>query len=297
MKPPSSTGMRRLREVLGFGILAALIVVLVRSWDEARTVILQPAGTLVGAGLLLVVGALAASRAWASLVAEQQPAGRAMSAFLAAQPAKYLPAGAAFQAITQVGLSVGPEGRRGPVSASYVAFLLVQLVAGMVVGSMFAFTGTGLGAWARAASALGILSVAALRRGWMTRGMRLLARILRRIAPADLIPTQRAIHWAFFWALAPVVLSGAALGLILDGSLPGSLRAIPAFAAAWVLGFVTVPIPSGLGVREAMLVVLLPAYPSSAVLAASIVHRLITLAAEVILLAAVWKRTFVPKTE
>jgi uncharacterized membrane protein YbhN (UPF0104 family) len=62
-----------------------------------------------------------------------------------------------------------------------------------------------------------------------------------------------------------------------DGS---PISAIFAFAAAWTVGFVALPFPSGIGVREAALVGLL-GLPSEFVVAASVAHRLVTIVGEI----------------
>ena len=61
--------------------------------------------------------------------------------------------------------------------------------------------------------------------------------------------------------------------------------ATSAFAVAWVIGFLVLPVPSGLGIREAILYTVLPGVPAGAVLASSLAHRLTTFIAEIILTA------------
>jgi uncharacterized membrane protein YbhN (UPF0104 family) len=67
------------------------------------------------------------------------------------------------------------------------------------------------------------------------------------------------------------------------------MRTALAFSAAWVAGYVALPFPAGIGVREAVLVGLLPA-PAAVVTAASIVHRLLTMLAELIVVPIAWWR-------
>jgi uncharacterized membrane protein YbhN (UPF0104 family) len=56
------------------------------------------------------------------------------------------------------------------------------------------------------------------------------------------------------------------------------------FAAAWVTGFLAVPIPAGVGVREAVLVGLLPEVGTAPLLAASLALRLLTIGTELLAL-------------
>ena len=60
------------------------------------------------------------------------------------------------------------------------------------------------------------------------------------------------------------------------------------FIAAWVIGFLVIPIPSGVGIREAVLVAIVPGATAAPLLAASLAQRLVAIAAE--LLAVVVNR-------
>ena len=50
--------------------------------------------------------------------------------------------------------------------------------------------------------------------------------------------------------------------------------ATAAFCASWAIGYLVLPLPSGLLVREAVLVATLPGLATGLVLAASVAHRL-----------------------
>jgi uncharacterized membrane protein YbhN (UPF0104 family) len=58
------------------------------------------------------------------------------------------------------------------------------------------------------------------------------------------------------------------------------LTAALAMCAAWVVGYLVVPLPYGLGVREAILIAALPGVPTASLLAASLAQRLLGIAAE-----------------
>jgi uncharacterized membrane protein YbhN (UPF0104 family) len=56
---------------------------------------------------------------------------------------------------------------------------------------------------------------------------------------------------------------------------------VSAYAIAWLIGFVLVPLPSGLGAREAVLVGLLHGlFPTSVLVAASVFHRIVQIVVE-----------------
>jgi hypothetical protein len=54
-----------------------------------------------------------------------------------------------------------------------------------------------------------------------------------------------------------------------------------AFALSWVVGFLIFPLPSGIGIREAVLVAVVPGASSAALLGASLAQRSLVLASEV----------------
>jgi hypothetical protein len=113
-----------------------------------------------------------------------------------------------------------------------------------------------------------------------------LLRLVRRQAPPDLVPPQRAILVSSAWSVATLLASGGAFALLVSDASNGTLVAILGYALAWAVGFLALPFPSGLGVREAVLVAVVG--PTAPVIAASIVHRLVTIAAEGVLV--VWSR-------
>jgi uncharacterized membrane protein YbhN (UPF0104 family) len=64
------------------------------------------------------------------------------------------------------------------------------------------------------------------------------------------------------------------------------LGAMSAFSLAWLVGFAAVPVPAGLGVREATLVALLAGTTgTSTVVAVSVIYRVICILVEVLLAA------------
>jgi uncharacterized membrane protein YbhN (UPF0104 family) len=58
------------------------------------------------------------------------------------------------------------------------------------------------------------------------------------------------------------------------------------FSAAWLAGFLFIIAPAGLGAREAVLVALWPDADPAAVVAASLIHRISTLAGEGLIFVA-----------
>ncbi len=115
----------------------------------------------------------------------------------------------------------------------------------------------------------------------------------RAFSQADaLVPTQGAMFSSYGWTLCSVAANSVAFALLLSSLAGGGLipTSSAAFGLAWTIGFLAVPFPSGIGVREAVLMLTIGfAVPRSQVIAASISQRLLVMVGEV--LAIISSRT------
>jgi hypothetical protein len=160
--------LRWTRFAMGVVLGAVVIYVGARGWTEARTILREPQRLVVPI-LLIAVGLIAAARAWLGVARRPGSSGVGLgSAFLASMPAKYLPGGAAFQAVTQVGLSVDGRSGLAATSIAYVVFAVLQLATGMLVGSLYAVVGINTSIPLRLVVGVGVFAVLAVRRGWMS---------------------------------------------------------------------------------------------------------------------------------
>lgn len=284
---------RLVRSAFGVVVWGGLVTAVVAAWDDVSGPIGQAGAMLPVAVLAIMVGLLAASAGWAALLSEHLRAS-SMRAFLAAQAAKYLPFGGIAQAAGQIGLTSDRADDRTNVAVSFFVHAGVQVYAAVLVAILVVFE--------RAVSLLeGCAIVAVVTIGATAMRESALNRILgslRRLVPR--IPDGRSPSTASLWkscllTTVPLMLSGGAFaGLAGLWSDPAhGLAGVGAFAGAWAVGFVAVPVPSGLGVREAVLVGLLPGMPATQVIGVSLVHRFATLLAELTLLGTVSRRTFV----
>jgi len=102
-----------------------------------------------------------------------------------------------------------------------------------------------------------------------------------------------------FWLRSAEILSlyiaqflafGAALVLLVQLNAQISAADAPiilaASAIAWIIGFVTPGVPGGIGVRESMLLLMLPMYPQNVILSAAIIQRVVTILGDVLAWAA-----------
>lgn len=240
-----------------------------------------------GAALLWGVSLACAARAWCSLVdAEPQWRGEIVGAVYASQLVKYLPiGGGVLQAASQItGSAVGGDSRRltglyavqagGTVMAtSVVAFPLVvdadvrwpvRLVAGLLP-----------------------LALAGANQKVLDAAFAAVTRVAPKLRIAETAPPASLVRRSVIWSIANIACAGLSFAVVLHAMEPGSGIAAPtmAFALAWTVGFLAVPFPGGLGVREAVLVAAIPSASVKLIVAASLTQRAAGLIAELGLVA------------
>jgi uncharacterized membrane protein YbhN (UPF0104 family) len=136
--------------------------------------------------------------------------------------------------------------------------------------------------WLRVLLALAsILSLAVIDRRWMVWILHKIPRT--RDASSDLVPPQRSILLTYIAGLVTIATLGIGYLIVLGsfGSVDDPWLVVSAFAIAWLVGFLLVPLPSGLGAREAVLVAILHGtFPSSVLVAASVYQRVVLIAIE-----------------
>jgi SAM-dependent methyltransferase/uncharacterized membrane protein YbhN (UPF0104 family) len=271
---------------IAFGVLgvAFLVVAFLATWGDAQDLD-APAWYLFGASLLLLAGGLwCAYRAWVALL-EVRAHPPLAAGFYLSQLGKYLPGGV-WQALAQVGYATRSGVPTAQAGTRLVVFGLTQAAGGALVGATLVALGAGVNGILRAASLVPLLVlVALLDRRWMIRVVRWWQRRRGKPARDDLIPGQGAIIRASLWSVGTLVVTGLAFALLLGGTDAEAplVAAVPAFAFAWTIGFLALPFPAGLGVREAVLLAaLVGSVPAAAIIAAAVFLRLTAIVAEAI---------------
>lgn len=254
-----------------------------------------------GCAILFAAGLTCWGCFWARLVRRDFPnvgMGPLVAAYLASHVGKYVP-GKALVIVIRCGLA----SRLGvPIAASSVTTIyetLAVMSCGAAVAVMVAvatrpdLTGT---IW-KMALALGLVLIPILPGVYN----RLASRLARRFLPPDhprmaAVPLRTLIE-GFAFALAGWICLGGSVGQLLDALLPSASWSSPGVlvqlvawnALATVGGFLAVPAPGGLGVREAILQSMLVAMPVTPAVGdapaalAAIVLRLVWLVTEVLL--------------
>jgi hypothetical protein len=273
-----------LKWVFGLAGIAFLVIVFRDTWRRSQGLPIPKAWAFLAAAILIIVGLFCLARGWVMLLPEQASKRSIAAGFYASQLGRYIP-GAVWQALAQVGLATRAGASLSHASTAFGIHALVQLAAGGAVGAALVLFGSGIPLAIRLSAPLALLPLFLLRRKWLVRALHIVERLTRRTFADDLVPSQGAILSSYGWTVCTLVANSLAFTLLLS-SLPGGvsiLASSAAFGLAWTIGFLAVPFPSGVGVREAVLLVTIGYTVSrSHVIAASISHRLVVMAAELL---------------
>jgi hypothetical protein len=271
---------RRALRLAWFAILClGLALALQSRWAEVRNELatLRP-GQLwlsLAAGL---VGVGASSGIWHQMLAgigESLPVRVSLRIFFVGQIGKYLP-GAVWPAVTQAALAREHDVAPRATVAAVTLFLWVHLVTGTAVAVLI----LGIAGRLPVATLLALPALAALLTpavlGW---SLQTLLRLARR-RPLRQLPDGRHLVYACGWALAMWACYAVHLNL-LTGAVDDPVH-VPlsagVFAAGWVVGFVLLIAPAGVGPREAAIVALLPLTAGSGIVVALVSRLIMTIA-------------------
>ena len=280
---------RIVRIVVGAAGLGFLVGALVSTWDRSERLLRSPA-RLAGAFVVMVVALALWARAWSALFGPEAELGHLRHGFYLSQLGKYVPGGV-WQAAGLVSLARDAGADLAAASTAFIVLAVVQVAGAATVGGFAAIAAPDLPAPFRIAVIAGLALIALVHRGWMVATLRLAARIVTRL-DVSLVPTQRAILRAYAWSVAATAVAAISFTVIAHPRNAAlDFSAVAAFATAWWIGFVAIPFPSGIGIREAVLLgALRTPLGSGVVLGAAVGQRLVSIAAELALIAATGTR-------
>lgn len=280
-EPPRRRAVRW-KGVVGLLGLAGLAIAAFTVIGDASERSLPSPGALALAFTFHTAALMLAAQSWIALFPRGADRRALAGSLYTSQLTKYLPAGGFVQAASQVALASGDT---AGVSAALrlPVFALCFIVGALSVGSGLALAGD-LPTWGRVLAGLGLASVVLLDRRVMHAAVGLGRRFIARLPDPDDLPPQRAILKCYVLGLGNLVCFSAAFSFLLgDLTDINPWLAGAAVSAGWASGYVAVFIPSGLLIREAVLIATLPGLPTAALVAASVAHRLIGLVAEAVL--------------
>jgi glycosyltransferase 2 family protein len=180
-------------------------------------------------------------------------------------------------------MTITAGARVGQAATAAAVWAFTTVVAGCTLAAGLVFAAS-LPPWLRALSLCGLLAPLLLHRRALALALHAAHRLIRRVPDPDVLPTQRRILVCFAWSLGNAITGSAAYAVLLSGQDTDAnpITVASAFALSWVVGFLVFPLPSGIGVREAVLVAVVPGASSAALLAASLALRFLVLASELV---------------
>ena len=263
--------------------IVGLIIAVRRGLDESRGQVLPDPPALIAAGALTLASIALAARGWTELFDRRHDRRALAGSLYASQLTKYLPAGGFVQAASQVSMTVTAGAGVGQAATAAAVWAFTTVVAGCTLAAGLVFAAS-LPPWLRALSLCGLLAPLLLHRRALAFALHAAHRLIRRVPDPDVLPTQRRILVCFAWSLGNAITGSAAYAVLLSGQDTDAnpVTVASAFALSWVVGFLIFPLPSGIGVREAVLVAVVPGASSAALLAASLALRFLVLASELV---------------
>lgn len=284
------------RALLGL-VLAVAGWAVASRWDEVRgALVTLPPLTVATALVVALAYVVATMFSWRSVLSDlgssfvenEVPLADAARMFFLSQLAKYLPGGVwNVVAAAEIGADLKIPRRRS-VTVMAVT-LLVSIVTGLLLAVVALLVGPAevRGTYAAAVLALPVLAVLLLPP--VTN--RLVERLLRlaRRPPLEYPLRAGGVARASGWAVLGWLLAGLQLWLIVtalgaEPSVQTAALAVGGYALAWTVGFLVVVVPAGVGVREAVLgLVLADQLSGGAVVVAVLMSRVLMTVADVAL--------------
>jgi glycosyltransferase 2 family protein len=291
---PVTRVLRVARVVVGIVLFGLVVFAAVRSWDDVRTTLARIGPVeLVLAEVLVLAGLGASVLTWRVVLRELGSMVNLRAAskiYLVGQLGKFLP-GSAWALALQMELAKQANVPRARSLAASVIAIGVNAATGLAIGLVVVPRVVSGGAW-RTITLVALVSACAvgLSPPVLTRLVNVGLRIARR-GPVQREVTWRGMLTAIGWAVASFTCYGlsvwvlaVSVGAPAGESLPLCLAGV---AFAMTIGALIVVAPSGIGVREAVIVAALaPVLERPEALAIALVARLLFVLADLIAAAA-----------
>ncbi|MFJ3034280.1 YbhN family protein [Curtobacterium pusillum] len=271
--------------------VAFLVWSIAKQWDKIVHDFASLDVTTVTVGIVFTIVALVANMlSWRAMMAAsgyRVPLAAASSIFFVGQLGKYIPGGVwSIAAQAELGRAHGLQRTGSAVAA--LASMLVSMVTAAIVGivAVLLATSTGFATfwWLILVIVVGLVCLTPPVLG---RLIAIAFRVLRR-PPQDTTLTWSGTVMSLVWSLAMWVAYGVQATVVLRALGADSPALFPvavgAYAVAWLVGFVVVIAPAGIGPREGILVLLLGSVAGgSAPLALAVISRVFMTIGDVVL--------------
>jgi uncharacterized membrane protein YbhN (UPF0104 family) len=288
---------KRVRVVaqIAFGVLAVgfLVWAVVKNWAGVISALaaMNPWLVLLAAALILT-GLYVNMLSWRSVLASlgaHLTRTQAATVFFTSQLGKYIPGGIwPVVASARLGRAYGLTAIRSVVS------MTVALLLSLTVGTVFAISALFLipvlaSQYSLLIIALLVVGLIALSPPVLNRLIRLGLKILRRDGQLPELGSA-AFTRAIGWSLLSWLCFGLALFSLISAesavTWSALLGGISGYALSWIAGFVAILVPAGVGVREAVLVLVLGGtLAGPTIFGIALVHRIFMTLGDIVMLA------------
>lgn len=250
--------------VVGVAAVALLVAGVASQWDEVTAALARldapTTAVAVVATLVALVANMFSWRAVMQALGLHTTRRAAASIFFVGQLGKYLPGGVwSIAAQAELGRAHGLA--RGPSAVAALTSMVIGIVGAAVVGVLGLVLSSPDGLrqywWLAVLALVGLVSLAPPVLG---RLVGLAWRLLRR-PTVEVRPTWAGIGRSLAWSVGMWVAYGVQATVVLQAFGATSrllwVTATAAYATAWLVGFLVLVAPAGLGAREGVLLVLL----------------------------------------
>lgn len=268
-------------------LLIGIPAILIAGWyayGDIQGLEAPPLWAFAPASLANIASLWCSSRSWDVLFGTTVPRIVLEDAFYTSQLMKYTPVGGVAQAVGQAALARTDEVGTARAGTAMLVSKLTMVIGGCLFGPLLSLTNPDLPGWLRVALLATPLGLLFGRRELLRWALDQLRRVLPRTPDHTVLPPQRAVWTSVAWAVPGLGFAGVSFAMLAvpaDLGVP-FLQAAIGFAVAWVVGFLVIPIPSGLGVREASLGLLVGGDPG-AKLVAAVLFRGVAILTELIM--------------
>jgi uncharacterized membrane protein YbhN (UPF0104 family) len=283
-KPKTASKHARVSTIVGatIGVVGIAFVVraITKEWGTLRSSLTDARPAWLAAGVLCAAAAMLLMalpwRATLSLLGSKLGPRATLRYYFAGEIGKYVPGG--IWSVLGRGELARSSGVPSATAYASVALSLgaLYLAAMALVVILLPFWLAGSGEldvlWVLALLPIGLAALHPRPLNWLVARAE---RLLRRHVDVD-VPPWSASVWLVARYLPCWVLVGTATWCIaraFDGNV-GWIEVAPAAVLSWIIGFLLVPIPGGLGVREAAFVGLVSALPTGIAATVAIAARL-----------------------
>lgn len=256
------------------------------TYGDIQNLEAPPLWALVPSAIANLLSLWCSSKSWEVLFGDSVPKPLLHDAFYSSQLMKYTPVGGFAQAVGQAAMARTEEVGTARAGTAMLVSKLTMVIAGGVFGPVLSVSNSSLPGWIRVALLFTPVVFVFGRRELLQWALDVMRKVLPKTPDHTVLPSQGDVWASVLWGIPGLGFAGVAFAFL---SVPAGIdvnfvQASAGFALAWVVGFLVIPIPAGLGVREASLGLLVGGNPG-AKLVAAVLFRAVAIGTEAILFA------------